>query len=319
MPTGVIAQGLQGLGQGLQDVGIEQMKASILKDRDDNLARLMAERDQKQGDIRLSNDKSLAQYQNDLKTAPAREVGAAIDKARQPVNETWASEEGDYKATRTPTRTEALQAGIERAIQLGDFETAKNLREMAQPKLTKIGENESVINDRGDMVFRNTAGTERRRDEAVFNHQLDIDKLGTEYGLKRQLETFKKTHGETSTTALMRNVEYLVSSGVASNPTEAFNRLRTVPEKAEGDAIMGVLGTLMRDPRYRGRDGAARATSDATAIVKDIRGVGAGSASRGSSSSLFGSPDDVKRAYRSGQIDRRSALRELGNFGFGPD
>lgn len=118
----------------------------------------------------------------------------------------------------------------------------------------------------GEIVSINTAGLEARA-------AADKQKLDYQHQLRKELETFKKAHGAESTTALMRNMEYLVKSGVAKDHKEAFERLRTTTEKSERDAASTLAGRLMQSPRYRGSNGPQRAMQDALEMVRSVRGA----------------------------------------------
>ena len=309
-------EAVAGAAEGLQDTALLGIKAAILNQRDQKLAEIQAQQDERRAGVDQANRVALLEKKAEIEGRRPAAIGAAIADARKPVQETYASEEGDYNVSRTPTRDEALRAGIDKAIELGDFDTAKVLREVTAPKLTKIGADETVVNESGQVVFQNDAGTRRRVGEKLLQHRLDLGKLAAEYGLKKELETFKGKHGESSSTALMRNVDYLVKQGIAKDPADAFGKLRTSTEKPESDAIMSVASILARDPRYRGNAGMARARQDATDMVRSIRRGESTGRGESASRSLFGSPEDVRRAYKRGEIDRPAATRELLNFGF---
>ena len=134
-----------------------------------------------------------------------------------------------------------------------------------EPKQTSLAPGAALAVD-GKIVATNTEGLEAR-------NTADLKKLDYEYGLKRDLETFKKSHGAESTTALMKNMEYLVKSGVAKSYKDAYSKLRIAVEKPESDAITSLASKLMQGSRYRGADGAKRAMEEATAMVRSVRGA----------------------------------------------
>ncbi len=113
-------------------------------------------------------------------------------------------------------------------------------------------------------------------------------------------------------TALISNIEFLVKSGVASDPTEAYEKLRTGMSKPEDSQIQDLTKTLLRDTaRYRGDEGRQSAVRDATGMVRSMRG--------GESDPATGalkSADDVRSAFKANKIDRATALRELKRFGY---
>ncbi|MBX9905504.1 MAG: hypothetical protein K2Y31_14215 [Burkholderiales bacterium] len=166
----------------------------------------------------------------------------------------------------------------------------------------------------GKIVATNTAGVEAKA-------TADRQKLDYEYGLKRKLESFKTKHGEGKATALIQNMEYLVSSGVAADSKDAYAKLRTTMEKPEEDAILALATTLVKSPGYRGKDGLSRAMSDAAGMVKSVRSGVAdplpGNAGQPAQKSPYKSPEDVRAAFRAGTIDRAAAEAALRNdFGY---
>ena len=146
------------------------------------------------------------------------------------------------------------------------FDAFGGVKPVYEPKRqTSVAPGAAVAVD-GKITDVNTAGLEVKR-------AADFNKLDYEYGLKRDLETFKRAHGAESTTALMRNMEYLVKSGVAKDHKEAYERLRTTTEKSERDATAALAGKLMQSPRYRGSGGPQRAMEDALGMVRSVRGA----------------------------------------------
>jgi len=130
-------------------------------------------------------------------------------------------------------------------------------------------------------------------------------------GIQGQLANWKEQRGTESQTAMVQNMDYLVKNGVAKDPAEAFTKLRTAMEKPEDDAVLSVATTLLRGTGYIGKDGASKAMRDAQSMVRGLKG---GSPAAGT----FKSADDVKAALRAGQIDRSTAIKELGAFGYAP-
>lgn len=165
----------------------------------------------------------------------------------------------------------------------------------------------------GKIVATNTAGVDAKS-------AADRSKLDYEYGLKRNLESFKTKHGEGKATALIQNMDYLVKSGVAADSKDAYNKLRTTMEKPEEDAVLALATTLAKSPGYRGKDGLNRAIADATGMVKSVRGGGPaprpGSAAPPAQGAPYKSAEDIRAAFRAGTIDRATAEAEL-QKGFG--
>lgn len=165
-----------------------------------------------------------------------------------------------------------------RSGQPGKLDTGKmgvllGLVKPREPKQTSLAPGAALAVD-GKIVATNTEGLEAR-------NTADLKKLDYEYGLKRNLETFKKTHGAESTTALMKNMDFLVKTGVAKDHNDAYERLRTTMAKSEGDAILSLSANLMRSSRYGGSNGKARAIQDATEMVRSVRGAEAGDGEAG--------------------------------------
>ncbi len=76
-------------------------------------------------------------------------------------------------------------------------------------------------------------------------------------------------------TALISNVDYLVRTGIASDPAVAFEKLRTGMGKPESAQIESLTKTLLRDTvRYRGEEGRQRAVQDARSMVEAMRSGG---------------------------------------------
>jgi len=156
----------------------------------------------------------------------------------------------------------------------------------------------------GKIVATNTAGVDAKS-------AADLSKLDYEYGLKRNLESFKAKHGEGKATALIQNMGYLVKSGVAADSKDAYSKLRTTMEKPEEDAVLSLATTLAKSPGYRGKDGLNRAIADATGMVKSVRG-----AAPPAQGAPYKSAEDIRAAFRAGTIDRATAEAEL-QKGFG--
>ncbi len=129
-------------------------------------------------------------------------------------------------------------------------------------------------------------------------------------GIQGQLADWKQNRGTESQTAMVQNMDYLVKNGVAKDPAEAFSKLRTAMEKPEDDAVLSVATTLLRGSGYIGKDGASRAMRDAQSMVRGLKG--------GDTAAAFKSADDVKAAFKAGRIDRGTAIKELGAFGYAP-
>lgn len=271
---------------------LEQVRAGIQRDRDERLY--------------------------EMKNRDSRDIGSAITAAGQPVTETSLDAEGnEVTSTRTPTRAQQLAAGERRAMELGEFDSASKLRTMGAPKHTKVGQDETILNERGEVVFANTAGADRRKTEMETKHGLDVErgkaKVGEEYRLRLQLENFKRNNGAEKTTALMQNIEFLKKQGIAEDSKAAFEMLRTGMAKPEDQAILDMSKTLLRGPGYRGRDGQQRALDDATDLVTSVRRREIKNESRSPAGS-FSSAEDVRDAFKSGKISRGAAELELLRF-----
>ena len=77
---------------------------------------------------------------------------------------------------------------------------------------------------------------------------------------------------DTQSTALISNVNFLVRSGIAADPKEAFDRLRTGMAKPEDSQVLDVTKMLLKDRRYRGPTGLQDAAKDARGMVQSMRG-----------------------------------------------
>lgn len=298
-----------GAASGVADLAGTYMKSGIKKAAEIDLAKI-------RGEIEKDRDERLYE----IKNRDRRSIGSAFTAAGQSVSETGVDEEGnEITKTRTPSRAEQLAAGERRALELGDIDSAKNLKAMGAPKLTKVGQDETILNERGETVFANTAGAERRKSEMKGKHSLDVErdrlKVDREYGLRLAIEKFKITNGTEKTTALMQNISFLKEQGIAEDSKSAFEMLRTSMSKPEDQAILDMSKALLRGPGYRGRDGQQRALDDAENLVTSVRRreTKAGNKSR-SAAGAYSSAEDVRDAYRAGKIGRSEAELELLGF-----
>lgn len=159
------------------------------------------------------------------------------------------------------------------------------------------GRQRDALEIRGEEVARKAerdAAEDSRR-----SRELDIR--------EREL-TARRTSAPERKTALQRNVDYLVANGVAKDHTDAFSRLREALKKPEADAVVAITRDLSRSPRFMGKDGTERATTEAKRIVRESRADDAPAGYR--------SAEDVRSAFRSGKISRAQAVKELRGFGY---
>jgi hypothetical protein len=310
-----IGKALTGAGQAGAAVAFEEFRNQALDARQATLleAHKGAQKDALEG--RIAGEKELIDYRGRGQRAIADAVKAASGAT------TGQTPDVDYPVTRTPTSRELYGVAEKAALEQGDATAAKAYHDLSKPVLTKVGQDDTILDESGRPVFQNQAGANRRVLERDQKHQDRLDELRIEYQLKAGLERFKQKNGEGAATALMKNVTFLVDNGVAKDETDAFNKLRTTTEKSESEAITGLMGRLMQNPSYRGRGGASRAREDATAMVREIRNPGSSDAGDPPASapprpSSFLSAEDVRAAYKAGKIDRPSAVRELGRFGY---
>lgn len=162
----------------------------------------------------------------------------------------------------------------------------------------------------GKIVASNMDGLKARQ-------SLDIQKLDYEYGLKRDLESFKAKHGDGKATAMVENINFLVKSGVASDAKEAFEKLKTSNEKPTEDAILGLATTLLRNNTFGGKDGTARALDKAREMVMSVKGVApaGGAAQKPGTYSARGvtfTDADVDATAKKYGIPREQVLQRLG-------
>jgi hypothetical protein len=307
---------IRGFGEATENVGLAMMKSAILAARDEKMAMFKAQHDEKMAGMKHANDLALVDRKYELENQGRKAIGDAVSVARETLVNDEDAEGNIIERQRTPRELYVVAEGA--ALEQGDHTAAKAFHDLGKRNLTKVGQDETVLDESGRPVFVNDAGQRRRTDEALLKHQLKLDELTNEYGLKRQVEDYKRTHGENSATALMRNVQYLVSQRIAKDPAEAFEKLKTSNERAEGDAVMGVAGMLSRSPEYRGQGGMQKAARDARDIVRELRGIesATGSSQSAARQMLYKSPQAVQQAYRQGRLSRDAALRELReNFG----
>lgn len=315
MAGGRFGRMMVGAAEGLENTALLAMKAAILQERDANMAQYQADADTRRAGLEQTNRMALLEKEAELKGRNQRAISDAVKAANVPTTEQ--TPEVDYPTTRTPTPRELYAVAERAALEQGDATSAKAYRDLSKPTLTKVGQDESILDETGRVVYQNGAGDRRRERENRQKHTMKLNALAVEYGLKRQLESYKVKHGDSAGTALIRNVDFLVKSGIAKSPEEAFSKLKTSNEKPESDAILGIAAVLMRDPRYRGKGGVARVKEDAMGIVREIRGSEGGQPRASpAQGGLFASDVDVRNALRRGEISRKDAIRELGNFGY---
>jgi hypothetical protein len=189
------------------------------------------------------------------------------------------------------------------------FEPLKYMRAMLSPKefFTLDMQQKKIQSDAED---RKAAREDRGYAQANTLAERERHNRSME-GMQSEMLQFRKERGVDSETAMIKNINYLVKSGVAKDHREAFDRLRTAMEKPEDDAILSVAKTLMQSPKYFGQNGTNRAMQDAQSMVGALK-KGKASGAGGS----FKSADDVRTAFRAGRINRATAIKELGGFGF---
>jgi hypothetical protein len=73
--------------------------------------------------------------------------------------------------------------------------------------------------------------------------------------------------GKTQSTAFIQNLQYMIDSGIASDPADAFKKWKTQAGRSPSAAAMQILPSLLRDPHYRGADGRQRAIADSKSLV----------------------------------------------------
>lgn len=102
-------------------------------------------------------------------------------------------------------------------------------------------------------------------------------------------------------TALTRNVEFLVQSGIAGTPKEAFDMLRKAVQKPEGEAIMDLMRIILdKGSGYRGKGGIDKALQDARRIVQSVKGAEEAEespAAEGDDSGLTPNVDQILRDF----------------------
>ena len=184
------------------------------------------------------------------------------------------------------------------------IEPQKMLRSLLSPHDYFAVETKNAEIQSHDQQRKDTAAYQNRVAGETVRHNKAVE------GIQGQLADWKQNRGTESQSAMIQNMDYLVKNGVAKNPAEAFTKLRTAMEKPEDDAVLSVATTLLRGSGYIGKDGASKAMRDAQSMVRGLKG--------GGPAVTFKSADDVKAALRAGRIDRGTAIKELGAFGYAP-
>src|SRR5579862_8804199 len=142
-------------------------------------------------DKRQANQRALLEQQHDIATRDNRAIGKAITDATPPVK---LSEDGNVLPSQAGQAQYA--AGVQKAMELGDWKTAEHLRGLSAPKYQKVGPEDTIIDEKGNVVFANTARDARIAGQEERKHEFKLNELDREYELKRQLEYFRAKHGE---------------------------------------------------------------------------------------------------------------------------
>ncbi|MBI4293628.1 MAG: hypothetical protein HY661_19300 [Betaproteobacteria bacterium] len=116
----------------------------------------------------------------------------------------------------------------------------------------------------GKVIADNLRGLEQK----IY---ADIAKIDFSERLKAKLRSSAEKNGKDSTTALIKNMDYLVTKGVAKTHDEAYQKLHNTGQKSEEDAAIGLARDLVRGGGYRGKDGATRAVREAQEIIQSLR------------------------------------------------
>ena len=111
--------------------------------------------------------------------------------------------------------------------------------------------------------------TESRRIRSEFTGR-HLDRRQTE--VERHNRTTEDMRGVSPDTSLMKNAAWMVKNGIAKDEADAHNKLRTAMGKSDEDAILSLVGSLMRGTSYFGKNGYEKAVRDATAMVQSVRG-----------------------------------------------
>lgn len=219
------------------------------------------------------------------------------------------------------------QATIAGTGQVRTFDPLAELRMTLNPKdYFELAAREGKANAEAANRDRTFAETKRHNEATEKTAARNAD-------LKLDLARIRGERGHEAATALERNLARLVKIGAAKTEAEAFTMLRESGAKPEREGIAALAKVLLSRPGYFGRDGAAKAITDATGLYRSIgaqpnpqpasppapgapRTPGAGPAV--APAGAFKSADDVRAAFRAGRLPRdqaESILRD--QFGYG--
>ena len=158
------------------------------------------------------------------------------------------------------------------------FDAFGGVKPVYEPKRqTSVPAGGAVAVD-GKITDTNIAGVEAKS-------EAKIREIKAQGALKKSLAEFRNRNGVQKATALERNMQMLVESGVAADHAEAYQKLRTGMGKSPEDQTLSLASTLMRGSAYRGKDGANRAFQDAARMVGEMRGARTGDAGAGADAS----------------------------------
>lgn len=248
----LLAAFVAGAGQSLAKSAERSLIEMALSERDERMAELQSARDERVS--RMAEDRDIRGEER--KRAPYREALAATEQWK--TGATTFEETSGTAVTREPD-----EFAINRQLR-------QELLSRGEPAAAHAIATETAAGQKLDLE-RASLGRREAQDVRQHDERMDI--------LKRQLLVQEKqlarmySLDKPQSTALTRNVEFMIDSGIARTPKEAFEALHTKAERSPTQFVEQMVPTLLRggDYRYRGKDGRKNAVDDARSILESIR------------------------------------------------
>lgn len=238
-----IAKGAEQYGEYLSRKALVDAQAEIITLRDQRMSEL---------------EEGRTVRAEERKKAPYSEAQAATER--------WRTENTTYdEASGTAVKQEPDEASMN-----------KRLREelLGRGESTAAHQLAIEANAREKLDFERAAGARKeRQDERQHEESMNVRQqqlLVQQRQLARLYDLDKP-----QSTALTRNVEFMIESGIAKTPKEAFDALHTKAERSPTQFIEQTALNLLKsgEYRYRGKDGRQNAVSDARELLGKIREV----------------------------------------------
>lgn len=212
--------------------------------------------------------------------------------------------------------------------QVRSVDPAQELRLLLHPKeYFELARREAADKSTAEHRDRTAADMAEHRDrsatETERHNRAREDIFRADSETRRRIATARAEQGPRpqQETALQRNTRHLVSIGAVKDEAEAYAVMRQAGGKPERDGIAALAKVLMNRPGYLGRDGPARAATDAAEMWRAMGGTQqqpAQPAAPGPQATPgFKSAEDVRAAFRAGKLPREQAESILQQqFGF---